>query len=101
MAIGVAPEVAIVDLSMPRLNGLDAARELKKHSQAIRIILLTRHDEPQYVSEALRAGIDGYVLKSRAASDLGEAIRQVVSGRTFLSPDLPPPAAGTLPLVRR
>lgn len=97
----VAAEVAILDLSMPRLNGLDAARELKKHLPAIRVILLTRHDEPQYVIAALRSGVDGYVLKSRAASDLGEAIRQVLVGDTYLSPDLPRPAVERPPPVRR
>jgi len=101
LAASVAPDVAVLDLSMPRLTGLDAARELQGQSQAIRIILLTRHDEPQYVTAALGAGVHGYVLKRRAASDLVEAIRRVAAGGTYLSPELsdaalqtPPPGRG-------
>ncbi len=57
------PEVAILDISMPVLNGVDAARELKRSSPSTKIILLTQHDEDQYVTEVLRAGAKGYVLK--------------------------------------
>ena len=66
----------------------DAARELRKISQSIKIILLTRHDEPQYVTEALRAGVKGYVLKSQAANDLVGAIHQVGRGGIYLSPNI-------------
>lgn len=59
---------------MAALNGVDAARELKKSSPKTKVILLTQHDEDQYVSESLRAGIRGYVLKSQAADDLVPAI---------------------------
>jgi len=84
----VRPDVAIVDISMPILNGLDAARELKKSSQRTRTILLTRHDEDQYVTEALRAGVRGYVLKNQAANDLVHAIQQVCRGEIYLSPSI-------------
>jgi len=101
LAASVGPDVAVLDLSMPRLTGLDAARELQGQSQAIRIILLTRHEEPQYVTAAFGAGVHGYVLKRRAASDLVEAIRRVAAGGTYLSPELsdaalhePPPGRG-------
>jgi DNA-binding NarL/FixJ family response regulator len=67
------PDVAVVDISMPILNGVDAARELQKASPKTKIILLTRHDEDQYVTESLRAGVKGYVLKSQAATDLVRA----------------------------
>jgi len=82
----VRPDVAILDISMPVLNGLDAARELRKSSQKTRTILLTRHDEDQYVTEALRAGVRGYVLKDQAATDLVHAIEQVCRGEIYLSP---------------
>jgi DNA-binding NarL/FixJ family response regulator len=80
------PEVAIIDISMPILNGVDAARELKKSSPKTKIILLTQHDEDQYVTESLRAGVKGYVLKSQAADDLVHAIREVCRGSVYLSP---------------
>ncbi len=81
-------DVAIVDISMPVLNGIDAARELRKSSPKIKIILLTRHDEDQYVTEALQAGVKGYVLKSQVASDLVKAIQQVCRGEVYLSPSV-------------
>ncbi|HET6922389.1 MAG TPA: response regulator transcription factor [Anaeromyxobacteraceae bacterium] len=82
----VRPEVAILDISMPLLNGLDAAREIRKCAEGTKTILLTRHDEDQYVTAALRAGVKGYVLKSQAATDLVAAIRQVSGGGIYLSP---------------
>ena len=81
----VRPDVAILDISMPILNGLDAARELQRSSQKMRTVLLTRHDEDQYVTEALRAGVRGYVLKSQAATDLVHAIQQVCVAGEILS----------------
>jgi DNA-binding NarL/FixJ family response regulator len=80
------PDVAILDISMPILNGVDAARELVKSSPKTRVILLTQHDEDLYVTEALRAGARGYVLKSQAAEDLVHAIQEVCRGSVYLSP---------------
>jgi two-component system response regulator NreC len=88
LAAEVRPDIAILDISMPLLNGLDAARELKKSTQLMKVILLTRHDEPQYVTEALRAGVKGYVLKNQAATDLVAAIQQVGRGGVYLSPNI-------------
>jgi two-component system response regulator NreC len=82
------PEVAILDISMPVLNGVDAARELMKSSPKTRVILLTQHDEDEYVTEALRAGVRGYVLKSQAAEDLLHAIQEVCRGKVYLSPNI-------------
>jgi two-component system, NarL family, response regulator NreC len=84
----VRPDVAVLDISMPILNGLDAARELQKCSQRTRAIVLTHHDEDQYVIEALRAGVKGYVLKIQAATDLVHAIQQVCRGEIYLSPSI-------------
>jgi DNA-binding NarL/FixJ family response regulator len=80
------PDLAVMDISMPTLNGLDAARQMTRSSPKTKTILLTQHDEPQYVSEALEAGVKGYVLKNQVASDLVLAIRQVSRGQVYLSP---------------
>ena len=88
MVLKVSPDVAIFDIGMPILNGLDAARELRRTSPRTKTILLTRHDENQYVTEALRAGVKGYVLKNQESTDLVHAIRQVSRGEIYLSPSI-------------
>ena len=80
------PDVAVLDLSMPLLNGLDAAREIQQACPRARAILLTIHTEDHYVLDALRAGIKGYVLKTQAAADLVRAISEVQKGAVYLSP---------------
>jgi two-component system, NarL family, response regulator NreC len=82
------PDVAIVDISMPVLNGVDAARELRKSAPKTKVILLTQHAEDQYVTESLRAGVKGYVLKSQVAEDLVHAIQEVCRGSVYLSPSI-------------
>ena len=82
----LSPEVAVLDISMPLMNGLEAAGEIRRASPQTKIILLTRHDEDQYVTEALRMGVKGYVLKNQAATDLIQAIYQVCRGGFYLSP---------------
>jgi two-component system response regulator NreC len=86
LARQLQPDVAVVDLVMPLLNGVDAAREITKVSRKTRTILLTMHTEDQYVIDALQAGIKGYVLKTQAAPDLVVAIMEVFKGGTYLSP---------------
>ena len=71
---------------MPIRNGIDAARDISRGSPKTKTILLTQHDEDEYISEALDAGMKGYVLKSQAASDLVHAIHQVTRGQVYLSP---------------
>jgi DNA-binding NarL/FixJ family response regulator len=80
------PDIAVVDIRMPLLNGLDAARELAQSCVKTKMILLTQHDEEQYIHEALEAGVHGYVLKNQVASDLVHAIQQVAHGQVYLSP---------------
>jgi two-component system, NarL family, response regulator NreC len=80
------PDIAVMDISMPTLNGLNAAREISRASPKTKTILLTQHDESQYIREALEAGVKGYVLKNQVASDLLLAIRQVSRGQVYLSP---------------
>jgi DNA-binding NarL/FixJ family response regulator len=82
----VKPDLAVLDLSMPLLNGLDVARQLAARDWGPRTILITMHAEDQYVLDALRAGVRGYVLKKQAAADLVRAIREVAGGRVYLSP---------------
>ena len=80
------PDIAIMDISMPTLNGVSAAREISGSSPKTKTILLTQHDESQYIREALEAGVKGYVLKNQVANDLLLAIRQVSRGQVYLSP---------------
>ena len=80
------PDVAVLDLSMPSMNGLDAAREIIRSEPKTKAILLTVHTEDAYVLEALRAGVTGYVLKSQAPADLVQAIRETTRGSIYLSP---------------
>src|SRR5262249_48681104 len=82
------PDIAVMDISMPTLNGIDAAREMGRSSPKTRTILLTQHEEEQYVHEALEAGVSGYVLKNQAGSDLVHAIQQVSRGDFYLSPGI-------------
>jgi DNA-binding NarL/FixJ family response regulator len=79
-------DLAILDISMPRLTGLQAARELATRGARVRTLILSMHDNEQFVFEALRAGAAGYVLKSVADRDLLEACRATVRGEPFLYP---------------
>src|SRR5215212_8439360 len=80
------PDIAVVDISLPLLNGLDASQQIKKANPDIKIIILTMHAEPNFVTEAFRVGVSGYVLKQSVASELVQAIREVRRGRTYVSP---------------
>jgi DNA-binding NarL/FixJ family response regulator len=82
------PDVAVLDLAMPLLNGLDTAREILKMSTRTKPMLLTMHTEDHYVLEALRAGVRGYVMKSHSREDLVRAITQVAHGEVYLSPGI-------------
>jgi DNA-binding NarL/FixJ family response regulator len=82
------PDIALVDIGMPGLNGLDAAREVLRVSPKSKVVVLTMHKEHAYLAEALRAGARGYVLKSRGAVELVEALREVARGGVYLSPGL-------------
>jgi len=85
MAGKLKPDVAILDLAMPLLNGLDAAREIGKVSPATKKILLTNYTDEQYILDALRAGVNGYLVKTKAAGDLIQAIAEVSRGALYLS----------------
>ncbi|MBA3509521.1 MAG: response regulator transcription factor, partial [Thermoleophilaceae bacterium] len=79
------PDVAVLDVSMPRLTGLHAARQIKAQLPDIAVLMLSMHDDDAYFFEALEAGASGYVCKRGADADLIDAIRTVADGRTFLS----------------
>jgi DNA-binding NarL/FixJ family response regulator len=81
------PDVAVLDVSMPRMTGLQAAREIRSHVPGTRVLLLSMHDDDRYFLEGLEAGAAGYVLKRAADTDLIDALRTVANGRTFLSDD--------------
>jgi DNA-binding NarL/FixJ family response regulator len=79
-------DLAVLDISMPRMTGLQAARELTTRRAGLRVLILSMHDNEQYLFEALRAGASGYVLKSVADRDLVEACRATMRGEPFLYP---------------
>ena len=79
------PDVAVLDVSMPRMTGIQAAREIGAYAPDTRVLLLSMHDDERYFLEGLEAGAAGYVLKRAADTDLIEAVRTVASGRRFFS----------------
>jgi DNA-binding NarL/FixJ family response regulator len=83
-AIAVKPDVIVMDISMPGMNGLAATRALKKQQPDIAIVTLTRHGDDAYIQELLRAGVSGYVLKQSAPTELLQAIRAAAAGRQYL-----------------
>jgi len=80
------PDAILLDISMPLLNGIDATRRLRTLVPKSKILIVTMHADPDYVAEAFRAGASGYVLKRSAASELVRAIREVLAGRTYITP---------------
>jgi DNA-binding NarL/FixJ family response regulator len=80
------PQLVIIDISLPSLNGLDCARRIQESGSATKIVILTMHTDPTLAREALSCGASAYVLKSSPASELRSALREVLQGRTFLSP---------------
>jgi len=82
------PDLILLDISMPGLNGLDTARRLKAHLPECKIIFLTMHSDPMYAAEAFIAGGSGYVLKSSAATELIQAIQVVLGGKPYASPSV-------------
>jgi DNA-binding NarL/FixJ family response regulator len=81
-------DIAVLDLSMPLLNGMDAAREMRSLSPEVKTIILSMYPDKRYVLQALKVGAKGYVLKSQAADDLLRAIREVARGEVYLSPEV-------------
>lgn len=80
------PEVVVVDVAMPRLNGLDAARQIKQNMPEVKLIFMTMNEDPDLVGEAFRAGGSGFLLKQAAAFELTAAIDKVVKGGSYVTP---------------
>jgi len=87
-ASGLPPDVAVVDIAMPQLNGLEAARQVMEALPATRIIMLSAHSDDAYVEQATAAGAVGYLIKQTSSHDLCKAIREVQKGHTFFSPSI-------------
>ncbi len=88
IAESLHPDVAVLDVSMSVLNGIDAAKEIQKVSPQTKTVFLTVHDEDPYLLDALRAGAKGYVVKTHAAENLVQAIREASRGGVYLSPEV-------------
>ena len=82
------PDLVVLDISMPMISGIEVARILRKKNPSAKIVFVTVHNDPDFLSEALDAGGLGYVLKPRMASDLVRALNEAVLGRRFISPTL-------------
>jgi DNA-binding NarL/FixJ family response regulator len=86
LAIRVKPDLAILDVKMPKLTGLQATREIREQAPEVSVLILSMYDDDRYLFEALKAGASGYVLKTQADADLMEAVRAVEKGEPFLTP---------------
>jgi len=81
----LAPDVVVLDVNMPGLTGLEVAGELRDEGASVRVLILSMHDDPEYVLQAVRAGADGYVLKDVAPAELRDAVRAVYDGREYFT----------------
>lgn len=86
--IELMPDVVVMDISMPLLNGLEATRRIKDHRSETRVIILTMHTNEEYILQGLRAGADGYLVKQTAPAELEAAIKATYQGNSFLSPSI-------------
>jgi two-component system, NarL family, response regulator NreC len=96
LAVAVKPDVVVMDISMPGMNGLIATRSLKQQQPNVMIVALTRHEDDTYLEELLRAGASAYVLKQSAPADFLKAIRAVAAGGIYLDPAMTSRVAGGL-----
>ena len=81
-----SPDVAVLDIQMPEVTGIEATRRIKQHFPDVQVLILTAHDDDPYIRALLRAGADGYVLKTATSEELVKAVRDVYHGLTALSP---------------
>jgi DNA-binding NarL/FixJ family response regulator len=86
VAAKLQPDIIVLDIAMPRLNGLDAARHLKRTIPKIKLIFMTMNEDPDLVGEAFRAGASGFLLKQAAAFELMDAIEKVLKGGSYVTP---------------
>jgi DNA-binding NarL/FixJ family response regulator len=90
------PDIVVLDIAMPLLNGLDAGRQLRAQRKSLKLIYLTMNPSPDLAAEALRLGASGYVLKSSAAHELTQAIREALKGRSYITPLVTRDVVGSL-----
>ena len=93
-AMELKPDVVLLDIGMPLLNGIEAARQILRTGYKVKVIFLTQQSDKNYVQEAFRAGASGYVLKQSAASELVTALREVLSGAHYVTPLIAGEGAG-------
>lgn len=86
LILDLLPDVAVLDIGMPLLNGIEATRQIARRAPAVRILILSMHSDEAYITQALQAGAKGYLLKDSADSDLIRAVNDVSTGRSFFSP---------------
>jgi DNA-binding NarL/FixJ family response regulator len=94
LACELAPNVVVMDISMPGLNGIEATREIRRRCPSTAVIMLSMHSTSEHVYRAYEAGASGYLLKKRAGAEVAVAVRTVSHGRHFTSPGLAGPHAG-------
>jgi len=82
------PDVAILDISMPSMSGIELSRHLKKFLPNMKILILSRHDKDEYIKQVLQFGVEGYILKDDASDELIKAVKEVMKGNLYLSPRL-------------
>ena len=82
------PDLVLLDITMPVMNGIEAARQIRQRDANVALIVLSMHSEIVYVREAFRSGVNGYILKRNAVSEIGIAIHEVMQGRRFISPSI-------------
>ena len=87
-AAKLQPDIIVVDIAMPQLNGLDAARQIKHSMPRVKLIFMTMNEDPYLVGEAFRAGASAYLVKQAAALELTDAIELVLKGRTYVTPSI-------------
>src|SRR6516162_4859018 len=86
VALELQPDIVVLDIAMPLLNGMDAARQLKRLTPQVKVIFLTVSEDPDLAAEAFRSGASGFLLKNSAASELSLAIQEVMHGRSYVTP---------------
>jgi DNA-binding NarL/FixJ family response regulator len=87
-ALALHPDVAVLDIGMPVLNGIEATRQIVRRAPAVRVLILSMHDDQAYITQAVQAGARGYLLKDSAGTDLVEAVAAVAGGKSFFSPSV-------------
>jgi len=85
---GLNPDVAVIDISLPGMNGIELIKNLVSHKPDLKILVVSRHDEELYAERAIRAGAKGYLMKLEAGDALVSAVRQILKGQLFLSPEI-------------